>query len=209
MYRTPRDEAILRTLTHRVRMLSLEQIARTWWSDSDASRETARRRLRHLASAGLLERVEILTHPILALDGPLFFWTEGGEPPDSGALSYRLKVRWTESPEATSVYLATRRAANEFGGFGGPIKARYQATHDLHVSEVFLRLTEDHPEVESFWTAEEQLPNRRNDFNPDAEIRDPTGATTLVVEFGGAYEVDRVEHIHASCEGRGVPYQIW
>lgn len=69
---TERDEALLEVLARHVRVLSLPQVARTWWPE--AAPETARARLRTLAAAGVLHLTEHLARAEVPLARPLGVW---------------------------------------------------------------------------------------------------------------------------------------
>lgn len=203
---TDRDREILLTLTHKVRLLSLAQIARTWWPS--AMPETARTRLAALPH--FLTRLKLNAHPELVLDAPLYTWRPGEPAPRYGALSYQLKKRWTQAPEPTTVYIATEKAARYFGGFGGKLRRPLQATHDLHVAQVYLRLFGQDPTQAALWVSEERFaPERRREKLPDAVLRDAAGDIRLVIEFGGAYDAQHVERVHLDCVTRSLAYELW
>lgn len=213
---TERDREILLALTHKVRLLSLEQIARTWWNASPVGVASARKRLATLtakdspSSEQFVLRLRVNAHPELNLSGPLLTWKPGELTPDFGALSYRLKNRWTEAIRPTTVYIATEKAARYFGGFGGKLRRPLQVTHDLHVARIYLHLLETDREAAWAWVSEEQFaPERRHQKLPDAVLRDRNGKVTLVIEFGGSYDTKHVERVHLDCVTRSLPYELW
>lgn len=210
MHATGRDQEILHTLTQRVRFLSLDQIARTWWADSASSRDTARRRLSRLVHGGALERASINIHPELPLAEPLYRWRPGEGTPDFGAVAYRLQRRWTEAPRPTLIYLASSRSARLLGGVGGRLKRHFQTTHDLHVGTLYLRILRERPEEAKRWLSEERLaPTRRRQKLPDAAIAGDDGTPCRVIEFGGAYDRAHVQAFHEDCAARALPYEMW
>ena len=165
-----------------------------------------------LEDAGLIGRVQIHAEPMLELERPLFQWDLGeNEPDDYPGLENQLRERWKHPPKTTPVVYATKAAVNAYGGYqAGYLKHPYEATHDLHVSELYLRVLRDEPTVARFWRSEEELPRpRTGDFHPDAAIVDPDGTVRLVIEFAGRYSADRLQHIHRFCEKRGYPYVLW
>lgn len=211
---TDRDREILIALTHKVRLLSLEQIARTWWSDSPSGLATARKRLAQLSNPAshpyVMQRMKLNAHPELMLSGPLFTWRPGDPTPPFGALSYRLKKRWKQAIKPTTVYIATERAARHFGGYGGKLRRPLQATHDLHVSQIYLQMLKTDPALAKLWVSEERFAEeRRREKLPDAVIRDALGNIILVIEFGGAYDAKHVERVHDDCVTRSLPYELW
>jgi hypothetical protein len=213
MLLTPeRDIPIVTTLTRRVRLLSLDQIARTWWSENGDARRSASKRLRALEELELLGRTQIVCEPLLKLDDPLFHWDPGEPPPESfEAISNRLLSRWDAPPRSTTVFYATRTAVNAYGGCqAGFASHPYEATHDLHVAELYLRILRLFPDLAPYWRAEEELPRPDpGGFKPDAALVDPDGQLRLFIEFAGRYSPERLQKIHFYCVGRGFPYELW
>lgn len=206
---TNRDRGILVALTFRVRMITPAQAARAWWPSSRTGIEQARRRLSALGAAGFVRRVALLSHPELDLRRPTVVWAPGQTAPAFASVAYRLQKRWAMPIEPCSAFVATRRAANDFGGRAPGLKRPLQATHDLHVTTVYVRCVLDRPELVEEWLSEDILaPSRRGEKLPDAEIV-RGDRTLLVVEFGGAYDAARVERVHRDCVERRVPYELW
>lgn len=204
---TQRDRALLDTLTRRVRLLSVEQVAAAFWGSSNR-RSGAERRLRQLAEAGLLVRTTILARPLIELEAPVVLWTANDPRPDFGPVSHRLRARWQHPPRATNVVYATTAAGAWMGGQGGRAPRRSEATHDLHLAAVYLRLLREHPHRAAGWVSEGRLLAGGSDGKlPDAviELRDERTA----VEFGGAYSVRKLEAFHEHCESCGLNYEIW
>ena len=106
--------------------------------------------------------------------------------------------------------MATSRGAKHFGGKGGKLRRPLQATHDLHVSTVYLWFLEQQPDLASAWASEDLIaPTRRGQKLPDAMIQDEAGNPLRVIEFAGAYPPERIEKLHLDCEYRGLPYELW
>ena len=153
---------------------------------------------------------------MLPLEDALFRWKPGEEKPDYDKLSYQLQSRWTSRPGSTearsvTVYFASHRAAHLLGGEAvGRIKNPGQVTHDLHLTELYLKFLREAPLLASAWAGEELIaPSRVHQKLPDAMLLDSKRIPRLVVEFGGAYPPDRVKAFHEDCEMRGLPYEIW
>lgn len=210
---TERSRFILLALSTKVRFFTLDQIADSWWSTSNSGRRAARTTMTRLAAQGLLAGRQLPAHPELPLDSPVHEWEPGAPAPDFGALAYRLQARWTQSLTTLTIYHATRKTASRFGGYGGDMKFPLQATHDLHVSRIYLRLLKDAPDAAQEWVSEETLSRtlrpKRGDKLPDAALVHPDGGMRLVIEFGGAYDRARVEKLHRYCACQGVPYHLW
>src|SRR4051794_16991877 len=140
----------------KARVVSLGQVAVTWWGGRTTP---AARRLRRLAAGGWLIGERLLARPLLTLEAPLFIWTPGEPPPDCGRLSYRAQSRWGRSAEPTLVWYAGPVAAARLGGHArGEVKNYCQVTHDLHVSELYLRLLRSGDPGAASWVGEDALP---------------------------------------------------
>jgi hypothetical protein len=207
---TERDEDLLMTLVSRVRLLSLPQVADTWWHGLASRAACARRRLHVLAERSLVAPLHVMARPLPPLRGPLASWKPGGEKPSFGAVAWKLQRRWTAPPRQTLVFVATGRAARRFGGRKAPrLKHRHQATHDLGVSQVFLQLRAHTPARALRWTGEDRLPHRRGEKVPDALLAGSDGGQLEAIDFGGAYDAARLEAFHRECLRKELPYEIW
>lgn len=212
MQLTVRDLQIVRTLSLKVRIFSLPQLASAWWRPTKAGQDNARRRLRVVCEAGLLQCTQVMARPLPAIETPVVTWTPGEPEPDFGSASWLLQSRWTEPPRQTTVYLATKKGGNRFGApRRGELKLSLQATHDLGVSEVYLQLLRADPEAASQWVGEDAFASsRRGQKLPDAMLVAGSGEEPrMVIEFGGAYARHRLESLHRDCQARNLPYQLW
>jgi hypothetical protein len=207
-----RDDDILRTLALRLRLLSLDQVASTWWEPGERGLVNARRRLALLVDAGMLRRLRVQVRPLPPLDRPALAWRPDDPEPDFGAVAWCLQSRWKEPARATTVYIATRRGANQYGGRQrGELRREFQATHDLGVSAIYLRLRATNECEAKDWIGEDVLaPHRRGEKLPDAVLaHGPEARPRMVLEFGGSYDADRVRLFHRSCVDERQPYQLW
>lgn len=211
MQLTDRDMQIIRALTVKVRLLSFTQIRDSFWPTGDSGKLNARRRLAELVERGLLEKTKVIAEPLLDLTRPVIAWRPGQEKPDAAIISSHLNSRWQNEPVEMTVYLPARKAIALFGGKAlGEIKNRYQVTHDLHVSGIYLYFLKSRPKLAEAWLGEEILASsRKGQKLPDAILHDETGTPRLVIEFGGKYPVSRVTDFHDDCENRGLPYELW
>ncbi len=206
---TDRDRDYLDTLTRKVRLLSLRQTADHYY---DGERANARRRLRQLVAAGLLVRATVIARPLPVLLTPVVAWRPGDATPDAGVVSNRLKARWRNRPaRECRVVLATAHAARLTGGrASGQLARETQATHDLGVAAVYLHFHRTDARRAEAWRGEDLIAaSRRGQKCPDAFLVDATGEVQAVVEFGGAYDPDRVRAFHLDCADRGLPYEVW
>lgn len=157
-----------------------------------------------------MKRFTMLAHPELEITSPAAVWERGDEVPNFGQVSWALKSRWVKPPTLTSFVIATHLAGNYFGGKGGRHPRPTEWTHDLHMSGVFLRFRQHHPELVPYWLSEDAIRKEaggRGVKIPDALIR--TKNFERVIEFGGAYGKNKLKDFHAFCEGRGLAYEIW
>ena len=207
---TNRDKELIEALTLRVHLMTLDQAVENWWPPTSRAKTTAQSRFRKLESAGWLTRKRVNIHPMLPLKKPVVVWSPGDAEEDFGPVAYRLQKRWTQSLKLTTVLLASRKAANHFGGFGGKFKHRTQLTHDVHLAEVYLRYLRADGSIAKRWQGEEIAEkDDPADKLPDATIVDVDGVANLIVEFGGSYDRRRVEKFHRFCERKSLPYELW
>ncbi len=201
---------IISMLTHKVRAVTVSQAARGWWEDTRVGRDAAERFLKLLQARGTLVSFTLRAHPELTLTEPVWCWRPGEPAPKFGAISYELRKRWTEPLRPTTIYVASEKSARIYAGFGGRLPRLLQATHDLHVSTVYLRLYRNDRQGAAQWISEDMLlAVRRGQKIPDAELVDSDGQTVRVVEFGGGYPPERVRDFHEYCDRRQVPYELW
>ena len=136
-----------------------------------------------------------------------------GQPSRMPSQAYRptpSSRRTRRAPQATTVYLASLRAARLFGGTGGRFTYPLQATHDLHVTAIYVGMAEANDPRLARWRGEETLRlARRRGKVPDAVLVDDRGRATMAIEFGGSYRPDRVRSFHRVCENRRLPYELW
>ncbi len=74
---TARDFEILEVLTRRVRVLTLDQVARTWWQPSPISNSNAASRLKLLGHSQLIKLHRAPAHPELPLEEPVWEGPQG------------------------------------------------------------------------------------------------------------------------------------
>ena len=200
------QRAILEALTTKVLVLSESQIKRGFFSSTQA--KLARGCLDSLAVAGLIEKHIVEAHPMLPLKRKVFSWKPGEAHPTTPELvgiEEKLRRRWQQPPEPAEVFLATRRAANLFGSDARRPPTSEQATHDLHLSEIYIRYRKTKPKLAQTWCGEFALPKLGKEVrfmkDPDAFILDDAGKAKYVIEFAGKYDRKHLFEIHAHCSG--------
>lgn len=203
-------EELLDALSLKVRLLTVPQIARTWWPAAE-SLSSARDVLARLEREGLVRRFHVLSRPELSLETPVAVWTPGADVPNLGAVAYRLERRWALPARLIPAVAVTPKGANRFGGFARPLPRPSEQTHDVHLSAVYLKLRETEPHIAPSWISEAAIKKSRPDAPgeklPDAMIWRNEFPT--VIEFGGAYSKRKLSSFHAFCERRAYPYELW
>ena len=209
---TDRDKLILEALCQKIRIATLDQFAKTWWSECKESVSLARKRLSKLAECDFVGRERVIAAKLPVLNTAVAQWQPGEKRPDCGAIAWKLQSSWIHAPKATNVYFAGPAALQIFGGKRGKkLKATFQATHDLGVTQMYLHLVKTQPATSELWVGEDILAaDRRKQKLPDAALVDPENTLIkTVLEFGGDYDKRRVIAFHNDCEQRKLPYEIW
>lgn len=204
-----RDTEIVKCLVQKVRLLSQRQLAQHWFDGDPAN---MRRRMSRLVEHDLVARLTVQARPLPELAQPLASWRIGDAAPDVGQVAHRCQSRWhRRAIRSCACWIATEKAAQLYGGVRrGELKQPTQATHDLGVAEVWLRLRAVAPEWADAWRSEDLLAHtRRGEKVPDAFIVGGEDEVLWVVEFGGGYDAPRVAAFHQDCAERGLPYQLW
>lgn len=203
-----RDHEILETLTHRVRVLSLSQITRTWWASGRNGASLARRALTRLARADLLHLEPLSARPEVNQSEPLALWQPDLPAPDLGRVAYQCQQRWRLPAVTAMCALATAAAGHALGGRGGRFPRQTELTHDLHLAHVYLLMRAALPTRASSWRFEDTRPRGARDaFVPDALVTD--GGHTTVIECAGAYDEPKLRAFHAACVEADLAYELW
>lgn len=205
---TARDEAILHALVHCVKLLSIKQVARTWWHGS--SQSSPRKRLAALSQAGLVRAIQLLASDEVPLAGPVSCWRPGDAAPDFFAVSRMARQRWRASVRPTACVVATPLSALRLGGVVRESRMS-EATHDLHVAQVYLVKLSSMPLVAARWEGERcrpDLPPRTGDKVPDAIVHS-AGRSIAIEIVGESYTAQKLFRFHEYCNGRRLEYELW
>ena len=204
-----REKEILRVVANCVRVLSTDQVARTWWSDTRWGNCRAKESLWDLAARDWLCMQPVLSRPIQSLVEPLMTWQVGEPLPQFEKLARQLHERAKAQPVVTTIVYATSKTVSLFGKGNKPTIKIAQMTHDLHVSAVFLLLYANGQGTEN-WLSEDQLPKSWPlDVRPDAVLLDEGGTPTVAIEYGGDYSAQRLEQLHEGFVSIGLGYELW
>ena len=206
---TARDLDLLETLTRRVRLLTVRQIAVHWWPDARSQCQT-RRRIERLAAARLVEVHRINAHPLLPITKPLFTWKPGDDEPNCERIAVTCQDRWTQPAMSMTVCVAAPLAANLFGSTACSIPLREHRNHDLRLACVYATYRSQRPQLAALWTGEHALPKAGYRIkDPDAFLCAADGQVVRVIESAGRYSVAQVESFHEHCAEHDLPYELW
>jgi len=209
MFITDRDSKIIQTLGLKVRVMSFNQIASLWWNNTVSGRILAKNRLKLLVQYNFLNCLYVNAHPMLKIKGPIFSWMPGDTEPDSKSLSNFLFKRLSKQPNMTTVYTLSRKSKNMIGSGAKPFNPLH-ATHDIHVSEVYLFLLKNDIESAEAWISEDMITKRGKGLvDPDAVLNYSSLRPKLFVEFCGKYDAKRIDHFHSDCQNNNQGYQLW
>lgn len=208
---TTTEFALLRALSMQVQGTTLDQIARALFLRQQSPLKRAEQALERLAAAQLIESRVVETHPLESFAKPLFVWKPGDPHPTDHRLkklSLRARSRWHLSPVAQTIYVATRYAARCFGAFLDSRRVRAcEATHNIHLAEVFVYYSVRRPRLAAMWLGEGAFPKLGFDIkgmkDPDAYLINHTGTAEQIIEFAGSYSADHLANFHSHCAGRG------
>jgi hypothetical protein len=209
MMMTERDEAILDTLTNRVKVLGVGQIHRLWWLDSGVSAVQAR--LKVLCDADWLVPVRLTVRSTDFFPSrPLFSSAASGAEPAWPDLLSVTRSRWNVPLRSIAGVVASQRAARFFGGHARHPRPS-EATHDLFLAGVYLRVLEERVIDGQAWLGEAQLAAEAHGTAgviPDAMIRREPGSVAIEV-VGESYTEAKLKAFHQYCGERNWGYELW
>ena len=206
-----REEDILAVITNCVRAMTVDQIARTWWTSTDWGRCRAKSAMQSLASEGWLQMQPSLTRPVSELVVPLVAWQPHDSNPDFLTLSRFLHRRAKATAHLTQIVFATNKSTSLFGKGSVPKIKLTQMTHDLHVTEIFLNYRLHGLSIDR-WVGEDNLPfTWPVQQRPDAALQTAEGSIYRAVEYGGDYSLERLLELHSafSSPPNRLAYEIW
>lgn len=203
------EQQIVRVLAERVRVLTIHQIAATWWTETRWGRGRASAAMSSLADEGWLHVQQALSRPIQSFATPLVAWRPGDYRPDLAAIARSLHRRAIVNAKPVKVVFATTRAATLFCSGRAPSVKLTQMTHDLNVAELFLHYLRSGLPRDR-WMSEDRLPR---DWpikeRPDALVRNEAGEIIRALEYGGDYPESRLAELHDGLSSIHLAYEIW
>lgn len=195
------QDKVVDALTHRVRLLSVDQVSRLIdGNDGHAL-------LTELEVNGWITRETAFVSVPGIPDGPLFVWNEGDSAPDFSLIAYELRRRRSE-PEEIEVVYPTAEACKRFGGTR--VRPRLsEVTHDLLMAEAFL-LSRG---VVGEWRSGDLI-RSDGDTNlfggavPDAAVFVGDCVRVIVEGGGSGYGKSKLNAMHSNYS-KVAPYQLW
>lgn len=198
---------ILDALACRVRVLSLDQITRTWTTPGEGQ---VLHCVERLISFGLvkMEIWEVVVPD--TVQAPLFTWKLNAPEPDTWRISEAAKKRWHLQKSTVFAYQATELAGRLFGSRSGKKIRIIERQHDLLLGEVYVDYRRSFPELAERWYGEDFIPPAPYGVkNPDAFLLDEKLRPRRVVESAGAYSQKQVRSFHNHCQTNNLPYELW
>lgn len=197
---TDRDEELLLALARSVRALTFNQVrAHFGWKSVSG----LRRRLRRLSAEGLITTEYIGLYDWPEPQRPLANWQPHMEKPDLANVARQVGNRWRSPSRLTPVFLASAQCCRDLGTGRVRTVNRSDATHDLYLSEVYLRWYRCDPH----WRIECDLSLRSNESNPDALTR--ANGKPTAIEVVGKYTLAKLERFHADAARKVRGYVLW
>lgn len=198
---------VLEMLGRRVRLLTMEQLARLLELGAGDASRAGLAWTRSKGARGLVQLYQVMALRPTEV-GVLATFRLGGAVPDFRALSRTLRARSTRGTVETLTVARLGKRGEKLLGVRAPrVARRTEGTHDLQLAEFavehYLR-----GEVAA-WLSETALAKQRayDGVLPDAEVVTSSGER-LVVECGGNYSAQRLARFHRiivpQLEPRGV-----
>jgi hypothetical protein len=204
------NRGMMDLLTRRVRLATEDQL-RAYAKSQFQVDSSLTRRLCRLEKVGLLVRQRAMVGMIPFVSPLHVSKPEHGEP-EYDKLAWRLQWRWAHATsESYTLFWASPRAVQLFGGASGWLRQPLQFEHDLAVTAVFLRRMQTCPAQMAGWMGEDGLRQRSAEWRlhsiPDAVILNSEGAIQTVVELGGIYPAEKLRRFHRHF--RMLSYELW
>ena len=200
------EQEILRAITLQVRLLTLEQVARGWFSgDTHVAADCMKR----LEAATLITCRTLEVAELEPRTRPLFSWRPNRPTPKRALkrVSSSALKRWRGDFISCQSFIAAPRAVRAFGAFSDLRRIRScEVTHDFHLSEVFIHYRISRPRQAKLWLGEAAFPklgrmlSRMKD--PDAFLIGDEGKIEKVIEVAGRYTVEHLTDFHNHCAER-------
>ena len=200
--------SVVRALSIQVKYLTIEHIARGWFFEVAEPQPKATQLVDSLVRSGLVVADIIEIYDIPMPPGPLFEWKPLQPTPafeQFSQLAELLANRWSNLLRTVTIYQASREAANLFGASTvDSTKRSSDWSHDLFISDVFLRYRQTRKPDAANWLGESFVPKFGTKIkgmkDPDAFLL-IDGRIERVVEIGGKYTAEHLLALHDHCAG--------
>ena len=205
---TERDLDFLETLTCRVSMFTLRQIAGVWWPN-ERNPNRVRRRLSRLAKAGWINRHVVNARAPLWPLCPLFGWRPGGEAPDANHIASAIRSRLLQAPRPTEIFVASPLAANLHGSIA-PRLSPHRRDHQLRLAAVYVHYRTKLPDLDGLWSNQDSRPSTADETSEfNALLTDKDGRPLRAIQVAGRWAAVRILDFHDHCASAGLPYELW
>jgi len=204
---TGRDKQLILDLALKARLMTASQISDHYFNSKF---RVASRRLRILCDRGWLVGTIAFVPQPPSIIRPLYSSAYGIDPPDFSLVSKFLlaRSRFRQVVKQTIIRVTVKGILLTLGVKRLAKSPHHQIGHDIGMAEVILLLKRIAPKQYHQLIGEDCLTSEAfPGFLPDGIVE--TEDRVHVVEFGGAYDVDRLRVIHESCESLGVTYDLY
>lgn len=206
---TERDLDLLKTLTLRVPMLTIGQVAQLWWPEARYQR-AARQRLALLEKAGWIELHTVNLQRPLTTFRPLFIWKPGVQDPDAERIACESQAHSSQPARPTEVCVASPRAACLFGSTARGLPPLEHRDHDLRLAAVYVHYRHARPRLATLWVGQSARPKAGYRLkDPDVLLRRENGRVVRVVQATGRWNAAHLESFHEYCADADLPYELW
>lgn len=209
-------QEMLNILSMSVPLMSIRQISCEFYH---GDRANSARSLRRLKQHSLLRVIQLIGRTPPFQGEPLVIWKTGNSPPSFGRLAAQLERRWRNQPVHRHTCFTVGERFCHLFGYTQPKLRQLQVSHDLGLSELYLRSRHQFEKEQETWVGEiafAYCPNpaiqkllEDGGQKPDAIVLNKNGEVSRAIEFGGFYTAKRLERFHRWCQRKGIPYEIW
>ena len=202
---TERDLDIIETLTCRVRVMTLSQIATLWW-EGDAI--LASEALNQLVATGSIERTETYSQYEMTSEC-LFRWIPSDAKPAFDEIIDTHYARQRSQKVAGEIYTATRFAANLFASEFTTFPSPEERPEQIRMAEAYVAHRSSRSTEASFWfNCRAGEPDASNQTKPEVLIVDAEASPTRAVSLLSR-SVQRFQATHRYCQHEGISYELW
>ncbi len=197
-------DAVRFLLSEKLRVLTAEQVAISWFQHTKHPLRSAMSCLRNMADRNEIQLDTAMLHPEIDLTEPLLDWIPGGDEPDFGRLAWRAKSRFTKPPRRTCLILPGSR----LGAVGKLRRLRATETqHDVMVASILLNFSRNDSTVIDRWSHEDLIRTRfgTGEKRPDAILLE--GNTEVFIECAGCYPKSKLKAVHQAFAQ--TPYKLF